>query len=173
MPVGLAARRADRVERIQRRAGPFDLGELPLDRLGRRALATVLDAVGQLALEPVPIGDELGEVRIARVGLLDQIEQMEGAAGCRGQVGGDRRNDAAGGSGDAEDGVRSQRPLRVGLGRPLHEPHPPAQLVGVADLDRAGIAQGLLDQEVRERRRPAAGREVDGLHQRLGALTRE
>ena len=45
-----------------------------------------------------------------------------------------------------------------------------AQAVDAADLDAAGVAQGLLDQQVGHGRGLAAGGEVDGLDQGVGAL---
>ena len=95
---------------------------------------------------------------------------MERAAVRGGQIGGDRRDDAAGGAGDDEHRVGSQNGfLRVGE-RPVGQAHTPAPAVGVADLHATGIAQRLVDQHVGQRRRLPADGEVDGLDERVGAL---
>ena len=55
-------------------------------------------------------------------------------------------------------------------GRLLGEPDGPAQALGVADLDGAGVAQRLLDERVGERGGLARGGEVDGLDQGVRPL---
>ena len=55
-------------------------------------------------------------------------------------------------------------------GRALLEADGPALAVLIADLDRAGIAQGFVDQQLGDLRRRRPGFEVDGLHQRVRPL---
>jgi hypothetical protein len=85
----------------------------------------------------------------------------------------DRRHDAARRAGDHEDRIRAERSLRVGDRLALHEADAPPQAVGVADLDRARVARGLLDEQVGDRGGLAAGREVDRLDHRLRTLAGE
>ena len=59
--------------------------------------------------------------------------------------------------------------LPVG-GRAFLEPDRPAVRPLIADLDRAGIAQRLADQQFGDLRRAAARFEIDGLHQRVRPL---
>ena len=94
------------------------------------------------------------EIGIVRIGLRREVEQVERAAGSGGQIGRDRRDDAARRAGDQEDGVAcpASAGLAVGCGLFL-EPDRPAQAVLVADLDRAGIAQRFVDQEFGDFRR--------------------
>ena len=54
--------------------------------------------------------------------------------------------------------------------RALHQPDAPATTVGIADFHTAGIAQGLVDKHVSQRRGLPADREVDGLDQGVGPL---
>ena len=88
--------------RSEGRPGAFDSRQLALDQLRRGPLAALLDPVGELELEPVAVGGKALDVRIVRIGLGHQVEQVEGAAGRGRQVGGDRGDDAAGGAGDDE-----------------------------------------------------------------------
>ena len=76
-------------------------------------------------------------------------------------------------AGDDDRGAFGEAAVRVFLRRTLDQADRPAQVLGVTDLDRAGIAQGLLDQEVGERRLLVARTEVHGLDQRALALARE
>ncbi len=88
-----------------------------------------LEAVGEVALEPVAVAGEARQVRVGGVGL-----RRRGRAGgtsppdAAGEVGGDRRHDAAGGAGDEERRcpVRCARRVALGGGR-LDEPDRPAQ----------------------------------------------
>ena len=63
--------------------------------------------------------------------------------------------------------------MGIGLSGTLDEADRPTQVLGVTDLDRARVAQGLVDQDVGERSRLAAGGEVDRLDQDVLALTRQ
>ena len=60
-------------------------------------------------------------------------------------------------AGDEEDVVGGQHAVRVVARRALEQPDGPAQVVGVADLDRARVAQGLLEERVGDRRGPGTG----------------
>ena len=173
VPVRLPAGLLDRGDRGERGARPLDPREFALDQPRRRALAAVADALGEVALEPVRVGVEAREVGIAGVRLRHEVEQVEGAGGARRQVGRDGRHDAPGRAADDEHGVARERACGVGDGGSLDQSDRPAQIVGVADLDRAGVAQRLLDEDVRGRRRVPAGREVDRLHERVGTLARQ
>ena len=173
MPVRAAARFANRLDRVERGASALDPRQLALDELRGRTLAALPDPLGELALQPVAIGREASQVGVGGIGLGHEVEQVEGAPGGGRQIGGDGRDDAARRPGDAEDRVGSERSACVGLGRPLEEAHRPTQVLGVTDLDRARIAKRLLDQDLGERRRLAAGREVDRLDERVGTLSCE
>ena len=128
---------------------PFERSQFFLDQRRRGTFAARLDAREQIALQAVFVGDEPLEVGIVRIGLGHQVEQVEGAAGCRGQVGRDRRDDAAGRAGDHENAVLGRASARVVRRRRLlFETDGPALVAGVSDLDGTGIAQRLVDQEV-------------------------
>ena len=153
VPVRGAAGGLDRQHRVQRRAGPLDPRQLALDELRRGLLAGLLQPLDQRALEPVAVGDEALEVGVVAVGGGNEVEEVErGTVGVGGQVGGDRRDDAASAAGDDDRGAFGEAAVRVFLRRTLDQADRPAQVLGVTDLDRAGIAQGLLDQKVGERR---------------------
>ena len=166
---GGAAPLANRLERAERRPRPLDPRQLALDQLRRRALAAVLDALGEIALELVAIGGKALQVGIVGIRLRHEVEEMERAARRGRQVGRDRGDDAASRPGDQE-GRLSRELARRGLGRALGEAHGPPQLVRVAHLDRTRVAQRLIEQQLRQRGGLAAGREVDDLDQRLVAL---
>ncbi len=110
----------------------------------------------------------------ARLGLGGQVEEVEGAAGGRRQVGDDRRDDRPRGAGDHEHGVTAELETRLSLAhRTLLETDGEALSVVIADLDHPGVAQGLGDQQIGQGRGLAAGSEVDDLDQGLGRPTIE
>ena len=78
---------------------------------------------------------------------------MERAAPRGGEVGGDRRHDAAGGAGDDENRVGAEEfaGLVGARERALRQTHAPAPARRVADLDTAGIAKRLVDQHIGQR----------------------
>ncbi len=92
----------------------------------------------------------------------------------RGQVADDGRHDAAGHAGDDEHRLGAQLQA-VGLvgHRPFLEGDGEAPVVVVTDLDHSGIAQSLGDEHVGEGGGLAAGSEVHGLHEGIGALPLE
>ena len=61
-------------------------------------------------------------------------------------------------------------PPAVVAERHLAEAHRPAAAPGPADLDGAGVNEGLLDQRVGERRGLLAGGEVNCLRKQIGAV---
>ena len=145
MPVSLAARAPDRLDRVQRRPGSLDARQLALDQLRGRALARALMRSISSRFRPLLVGDEALEVGVVRVRLGDQVEQVEGpAAGGPRQVRVVAETMLPAAPVITKTESPAQRALRVGLASRLDEAHPPAQAVRVADLDRAGIAQGLL-----------------------------
>ena len=172
MPARGAAGGADRLDRVERRAAALEARQLALDELGRGTLARRAHALGELALEGVSVAGVAREIGVAGVGLGHQVEQVEGAPGRR-EVGRDRRDDAAGGPGHDEHRVGARLAGGVMACGLFGQADRPAQIVGVADLDGAGVVQRLVDQEVGEGRGLAARREVDGLDERLGPLARE
>ena len=108
------------------------------------------------------------------VGLGEKVEEVEGAAGRRGEVGGDGRDDASGGAGDDEDALLAERhPGRPVFDRQLAHPDRGAEAFRVADLDAARVAERLLDEEVGDDGRRGVGTEVDRLHGRLPLLALE
>ena len=172
MPARRSAGRTDRLDGVECRTAALEARQLALDELGRGAVARRAHALGQLALEGIAIGREARQVGIAGVGLGHQVEQVEGAPGRR-EVGRDRRDDAAGGPGHDEHRVGARLVGGVMACGLFGQANRPAQIVGVANLDGAGVVQRLVDQEVGERRSLAARREVDGLDERLGPFARE
>ncbi len=176
MPVGGPAGALDRLDRIERRAAPFDPGQVALDKLRRGLLATLADAVRELALEAVSIACEPGEVCVVASWLTDEIDEVERSTRrSSGEVGGDRRNDAAGGTGDQEHGVLVRVTGGV-VGRvALDESHRPAQPVRMTDLDRTRVGGRLIDECPGHDGRVGVLRraEIDRLDQRVGALARQ
>ncbi len=100
---------------------------------------------------------------------------MEGAAGCGGEIGDDRGDDASGSAGHQEHGVPVRLATDVMLGLALHERDRPAQIVGVPDLDRSRVERGLVEQRLRDDGRVGLilGAEVDGLDDGVRALATE
>ena len=151
--VGRPARLLDGPHRGQRGLQTLEARQLPLDQHRCRALAPLTHPGGQFDFEPFPVLGVPAQVGVGRVGLRGEVEQVERATPRRGQVGGDRRHDAAGGAGDEEDRIGAEHfagLVRVGE-RALRQADTPAPSVGVADLDAAGIAQGLVDQHIGQR----------------------
>ena len=174
VPHGGPAAALNRGDRLLGRPRPLDTSQLALDQLRRRPLTGGLEPVGQIAREPVVVGGEAIEIGIARIRRRCEVEQVERAtAGVCRQVGRDRRDDAAGGAGDDKRRVGAQRTLGPGDRVALHQADRPAQAVGVTDVDGARVKQCLLEQQVGEGGRLAAGLEVDDLHERLLALARQ
>ena len=118
MPMGGAAGVTDRVDGVGRGLGPLEASQLTLDQRRCGSLAARRDALGEVALEAVAIGDEPLEVGIGRVGFGDEVEEMERAAARR-QVDGDGRDDAAGRAGDHEHALGRERPFRAAVDRRL------------------------------------------------------
>ena len=166
-----AAGRAHRVDGAPGGLRALQRGQFLFDQRRRGALAARLDAREQIALQAVLVADEALEVGIVRIGLRHQIEQVERAAGSGRQIGGDGRDDTSRRAGDQEHGVLVQRQagLAVGCGLFLQADRP-ALPVLVADLDRAGIAQGFLDEEFGDFRRRCARFEIDRLDQGVRPL---
>ena len=155
MRVPPAARTASMA--LQRCVRPLQRRQFFFHQCRRGSLAACLDAREQIALEAFLVGHEALEIGIVGIRLGHQIEQIEGAAGSGRQIGGDGRDDAAGRAGDQEDGVPVQREAGLAIGCGLFlQPDRPAQPVLVADFDRAGIAQGFLDQDARRLRTACA-----------------
>ena len=136
----------------------------------RRALAARLHALDEIALEPVAVGGEALAGRDRRLRLRHEVEQVERAAraAARSAVIAEVMLPAAPVTTNTVS--RRERARRVG-GRLLGEARrSSAASSRVADLDRARVAQRLVEQRVRQLGGLAPGREVDDLDQRLGAL---
>ena len=102
---GPCRRPPHRLDRVLGRAGALDARRARARRASAWPLAALPDALGQLALEAVAVGDEAVEVRVAGIGLGHEVEQVEGAARRAREVGRDRGDDAARRAGDDEDRV--------------------------------------------------------------------
>ena len=100
-----SASRADGIDRTKCSVSTLQCGQFFFDQRGSGAFATCLHAREQLALEVVFVADKPGEIRIIRVGLGHQIEQVKGAARSRSQVRRYGGNNASRGSRDHEDAV--------------------------------------------------------------------
>ena len=99
-------RAAGGLHRVDRGLGglrPLQRRQFFFHQRRRGPLAARLDAREQIALQAFFVADEALEVGIVRIGLRHQIEQIEGAAGCGRQIGGDGRDDASRCAGDQED----------------------------------------------------------------------
>ena len=126
---------------------------------GSGPFTAALIAFGDRRLESVAVADGRRARSGSRgSGVGRQVEEVEGAVRRLGEVGGDRRDDAAGRAGDQDDrlGVQHQAaspPLSVGVsagnGCTVNADAEP-QAVDEADLDAARIAQCLVDQLVGE-----------------------
>ncbi len=149
---------------------PLDGRQLTVDEGRGGAFAGLLQPLEDGPFQTLLVRSEGDHVRIRLVRQLHQVEQVEGAAGRPGQVGGDGRHDAAGRARDDEDGVWPE--VDGGLVGEFHlvDGDRPPHLVEASDLDGTWVMEGFLDQRLGERRRPAAGREVDGLHQGVRLL---
>ncbi len=101
----LAAGGADRVDRRPGCSGTLEGRQFPVHLGGGRPLPASLDALEEFALEPVRVGREAFQIGILRIRLRGQIQQVEGAARGRRQIGDDGRDDAAGRAGDQKDGL--------------------------------------------------------------------
>ena len=176
---GHATRPLDGLDGHQGRDPPLDPGEFTIDQHRGRTIAALLDPRREVVLQPALVPAETGQVGVRRIGGGGEVEQVEHAAADPGQVGRDGGDDAARRAGDDEDAVRSEDEtavlgdravLAAGRERPLDEPDTPPLLVAPADLDGTRVAQGLIDEDVGDRRGLPAGGEVDALHQGLGLL---
>ncbi len=166
-----AAGRPHRLDRLLRGPQPLVPGQFPPHQHGGGPLPAPGQLGGDVRVQAVPIGTEPAQPLVRRIRFGHQVEQVERAGRGRGQVGDDGRDDAAGRAGHQEHGVRSQPqaagPVAEGA---LHQPDRPPPVLGVADLHAAGVAQCLGHQQVGQRGRPPAGREVDDLRQHRGLL---
>src|SRR5581483_11290200 len=100
-----------------------------------------------------------------------EIEQVERAARCGRQIGGDGGDDASRCTGDHKHRLLVQ--LQAGLPvcrRFFAQTDGPALTSLVADLNRAGIAQSFLDQEVSDFLRLAIRLEINCLDESIRAL---
>ncbi len=104
-----AAGRAHGLNGAERRVRAFERGHLLFHQRGSGALAARLNAGEEVAPEAVLIGDEPAQIGVGGVGLGHDVQQVEGAAGGRRQVGRDGGNDAARRAGDEEAGLAAQR----------------------------------------------------------------
>ncbi len=145
----------------------FERRHLLFHQRGRGALAARLHAGEEIALEAVLVGNEAAQIVIGGVGLRYDVQQVEGAARGRRQVGRDGRNDAARRAGDEEAGIAVQDHAGFGGHGLLFEANRPAVPVRVSDLHGAGIAQRLPDEQIGDLRRGGSGAEIHGLHQRF------
>ena len=73
---------ADRVDGVGRCFRSLEEGQFALDQSGCCSFAARRDALGQVALETIAIGDRPRQIGIGRVGFGDEVEEMERAAMC-------------------------------------------------------------------------------------------
>src|SRR5581483_9915280 len=100
-----------------------------------------------------------------------EIEQVERAARCGRQIGGDGGDDASRCTGDHKHRLLVQLQAGLSIRRRLFpQPDRPALTSLVADLHRAGIAQSFLDQEVSDFLRLAIRLEINCLDESIRAL---
>ena len=174
-----AAGRLDRLDGGECGIEPLESSEFTFDRHGCRVITGGLHPFGDGDLQSVAVVSEGREIGVVPVGRRREIEQVERAGGRHRQVGGDRRHDAAGGAGDHHDRVRTELDRFTGTRfgivaalreRRLDECHAEALIVDTADLDTAGVEQGLLDQLRGDRLGLATLGEVDRLDERVGTL---
>ncbi len=113
------------------------------------------------------------EIRIVRIRLRHEIEQVESAAGCSGQIGRDGRDDASRRTSDNEDTVLVEHHawLSIGSGLFVRGRRSSAGLLGVSDLDRSRIVQSFGDQKFGDFACIAIRFKVDCLHQGFDAFT--
>ena len=141
--------RLDGVQRAQRRTSALDPGQLLVDEGGRGPLTGRLQPLEDRPLQAVLVGAEGGDVGVGRVGLGDQVEQVERPVRGPSEVGGDRRDDAAGCAGDGEHRVVAELDARWrGSEGNLAQRHRPPLAASVADFNRSRVAQGLLHEQV-------------------------
>ena len=133
--------------------------QLPLDQDRCRALTPLTHPGGELGHEAVAIIGVADQIGVGRVGRGREVEEVECATERSSQVRSDRRHDAAGGTGDEENGVlpddfADDLAGFVGVGeRAVRQAYAPASTLGVANLDTAGIAKRFVDQHIGQRRR--------------------
>ena len=166
--------RFDGSKRAQRRVGSLDPGQLPVDEGGRRPLPRRLEPLEDRALQPLLVGGEGADVGISRVGGRTRSSRWNVPcdARARSAVIAVTMLPAAPVMAKTVSGPSSM-PAGVGAESDLPQRHRPPLAGAVADLDRAGVAQGLLDEQVGHRFRGRAHGDVDRLHQRVGVLAPE
>ena len=142
-----------------------------LDQHGRWTLAGLLQARREVGLQAVLVRDEALQVRIVRVRRRREVQQVERSARRRSEVGSDRRDNAARGTGDYEDAASVEWLVGRRTERCLGETDGPAQpVVRITDFHAAGVAQGLVDEEARNGGRVAPPGHVDNLDEGVGLL---
>ena len=112
---------------------------------------------------------------VGRVGLGDQVEEVERAAsGGACQVSHDGRHDAARRPGDDDDRVGAEGAGRVGLlAGALFQPDGQTDRAAPADLDDTGVPERLVHQCAGDLARLGAGLDVEHLHECGAALPGE
>ena len=78
--VGCAARILDGADGRERGLQPLEAGQLPFDQHRRGALAPLSQPRGDLGLEAVAVFDIPAQIRVGRVGLRGEVQQVERAA---------------------------------------------------------------------------------------------
>ena len=160
-----ASRRAHCVDGALRCMRPLQTRQFLFHQRRSGALAARFDALEQIALESVFVAHEPSEVRIVGIGFRNQIQQVERAARCGRQIGGDGRHDTSRRSGDHEDAVLVERHSVIDLGEWLFpQSHCPTQAILVANFDCAVVAQSFLEHGDGNFRRTPSGLEIDRLH---------
>ena len=160
---------------------PFQIGQF-LFHLGRRAaFSCSLQTFAEVAFESFAVSPEALQIGIIGGGRWREIEQIEGASGCGGEIRCDRGNDAPGSAGNQKDSVLVQLQTGFAGGRQALggvclraigcvEVDRPAQMFLVPDFNCAGIPQGLVDEELRDFFRSAARFEINSFCEGVGTL---
>ena len=169
--VGHAAGCLDRLDGPQGRLIALYGHDLLVDLDRGRLFAAGLGFGDEMLLEGVLALPEEGDLRVVVGRFGHQVEQVERAAAGRGQVADDGAGDAAGRAGDHKDGVLVEGQAGAAVGRRLLDQRDGvAGILEVADLDHAGVAQRLGNEQVGRAGCLAARLEVDHLHQGVAPL---
>jgi len=159
-----AAASAHRLDRGERCLRPFQRGDLLIHHYGSRAFSPQFQSLKDIPFQPFPVRIEPRDIRIVWIRLRSQIQQIEGASGCRGKIGRDGGDYAAGRARYHEDAILAERQPGIRFaGRDFFQSDRPALPILVADFHRAGIPQRFLKQQVGQCAGLAAGFKVHNL----------
>ena len=167
--VSRAASRAHRVNRALGSLRALQSRQFFFNQRGSSPFAARLHARKQFTLESFFITDKALEVGILGIGLRHKVEQIECPARSGCEIRSDGRDNTSGRAGDDKDAVLVERQAGFSVGgRQFLQSDCPALSLFVSDLDRAGIAQSFVDEELGKFRRYAIRFKIDrfdeGIH---------